>query len=397
MISTAIFAMLRQPSSPKINKRQVAVNSPGEPSVPAKKPTSAADDRLRLTIPLEQIEGGAREQIDRALALPCLKVLAIMPDVHVGYDLPIGGVALLDGHIWPGAVGYDIGCGMCHVLTEKTLAELPDLHQVYNRILQMVPVGFETHKKKAPFARFPNASGDNKLKDVVLEKAPIQLGTLGGGNHFIEIGVNPYGIVGVTLHSGSRHPGGQIGDWYMKKTKGPVPMDSAIAQAYARDMEWALSFALENRAAMMRSCLTALGLGEDLMQGMINENHNHAEFTPAGVLHRKGATPAENGQLGIIPANMRDGVWITRGLGNEFFLRSASHGAGRTMSRNKARQAIDYRSFMAQMQGIVAPVEPRLLDEAPDAYKKIDDVLKAQDGVLVDVIDHFRPVLVVKG
>ncbi|MBU1001478.1 MAG: RtcB family protein [Proteobacteria bacterium] len=366
--------------------------------MPAKKHKRAVtNDRLRLTIPLEQIEGGAREQIERTLALPCLKVLAIMPDVHVGYDLPIGGVALLDGHIWPGAVGYDIGCGMCHVLTEKPLAELPDLHQVYNRILQLIPVGFETHKKKTGFDKFPNVSGDGKLNDVVREKAPIQLGTLGGGNHFIEIGVNPYDIVGITIHSGSRHPGWQIGDYYMKKTKGPVPVDSAIARAYVQDMEWALEYALENRAAMMRRCLEALGLGEDLMQGMINENHNHAEITPAGVLHRKGATPAESGQLGIIPANMRDGVWITRGLGNEFFLCSASHGAGRTMSRKKARQAIDFRSFMAQMEGIVAPVEPRLLDEAPDAYKKIDDVLKAQDGVLVDVIDHFRPVLVVKG
>jgi len=356
------------------------------------------DPRLRLTIPWAEIEPGAVRQIERALALPFLKALAVMPDVHEGYDLPIGAVALLDGHIWPGAVGYDIGCGMCHVLTEKRLDQLPGLNQVYNRIRELIPVGTEGHPRSRPGApKFPNASGDGKLNDAVRDKMGPQMGTLGGGNHFIEIGVNPYGIVGVTIHSGSRNPGWKIGDWYMKQTGGPVPVESALAKAYARDMQWALDYALANRAAMMRACLEALELGEDVMGGMINENHNHAEFGPEGVLHRKGATPAEEGQLGIIPANMRDGVWITRGLGNEHFLRSASHGAGRAMSRKQALKKIELRTLLAQMEGIVAPVSPRHLDEAPDAYKDIDTVLKAQDGILVDVIDRFRPVLVVKG
>lgn len=363
---------------------------------PYKRPSQ--DPRLRLTIPWSQVEDGAVTQIEHALSLPYLTALAIMPDVHAGYDLPIGAVALLDGHVWPGAVGYDIGCGMCHVLTGKRLEELPAPRDIYNDILRRIPVGFVTHPKAlASKATFPNAAGDKRLAEAVREKSGIQLGTLGGGNHFIEVGVNPYGIAGVTIHSGSRRPGWLIGNWYMKKTRGPVPVDSALGRAYAEDMAWALDYALANRADMMRVCLEVLGLGEDLMHGMINENHNHAEFTPRGVLHRKGATPAEVGQLGIIPANMRDGVWITRGLGNEEFLCSASHGAGRAMSRKKAAKTIDYRTFMAQMDGIIAPILPRHLDEAPDAYKNIDAVLKAQDGVLVDVIDRFRPVVVVKG
>lgn len=356
------------------------------------------DDRLRLTIPIEDIDPEAARQINTVLELPFLKTLAIMPDVHKGYDLPIGGVALLDGHIWPGAVGYDIGCGMCHINTGKTVGELPDMEAVFERILKMIPVGSATHGQPTKdFAKFPNGSGYAAVSDAICHKASIQLGTLGGGNHFIEIGINENDVIGITIHSGSRRPGWLIGDFYMKLTGGPVRLESDAARAYIADMNWALRFALDNRSAMMRRCLQALGLDVELMDNMVNENHNHADITPQGVLHRKGATPADNGQVGIIPANMRDGVWITKGLGNTDFLSSASHGAGRTMSRAKARKSLDTEKFAGQMDGIISPSLEKLIDEAPGAYKDINKVIAAQDGIVVDIIDHFRPLVVVKG
>ena len=358
------------------------------------------DPRLKLTLPLEEIEATALEQIEAALKIPSLKLLAIMPDVHTGYDLPIGGVALLEDHIWPGAVGYDIGCGMCHFTTKMKRSELPDLQELFERLSNMIPVGF--HKLKTPatdVTPFASASRFAALTDAVMCNAVRQLGTLGGGNHFIEIGVNKHNMVGVTVHSGSRRSGWLVGDFYMRLTKGPVPLSSKIGKAYLKDMKWCIQFALANRLKMLHACLTALGLDLPPQEDIINETHNHAIITSKGVLHRKGATPAQKGQLGIIPANMRDGVWITRGLGNEEFLCSASHGAGRKLSRTAAKQLISSSEVKEQMKGIVYPPLKggALLDEAPAAYKEIDEVIARQDGILVDIIDHFSPVLVMKG
>jgi len=351
---------------------------------------------------MDEIEIEAQKQIYATLKLDSLRALAIMPDVHAGYDLPIGGVALLKGHVWPGAVGYDIGCGMCHVTTDSTVNDIPDLTDVYDRIMAAIPVGFNSHKDKRPVKPFTNASRDKALGNTVQAKAEQQIGTLGGGNHFLQVGVNSKGKIGITIHSGSRRSGWEIGDFYMKQTKGPVPVSSEIGNAYWQDMSWAVEFALDNRRRMMRFCLEALKLPMSLLNGMVNENHNHAEIYmdpqyDLCIIHRKGATPAEEGQLGIIPANIRDGVWITRGRGNKAFLCSASHGAGRTMSRQAAKRDLDFEEFQSQMEGIMAPVTEAHLDEAPNAYKPIDAVLKAQDGILVDIIDHFKPLLVVKG
>jgi tRNA-splicing ligase RtcB (3'-phosphate/5'-hydroxy nucleic acid ligase) len=287
---------------------------------------------------------------------------------------------------------------MCHINTCKTIGELPDMETVFERILKMVPVGFAVRGQPVKkLAKFPNGSGYAAVEDAVSHRASVQIGTLGGGNHFIEIGINEGGVIGITIHTGSRRPGWLIGDFYMRLTGGPVKLDSVAARAYIKDMNWALQFALDNRSAIMRCCLQALGLNDELMDNMVNENHNHVVITPQGVLHRKGATPAENGQIGIIPANMRDGVWITRGLGNTEFLSSASHGAGRTMSRSEAKNSLDSREFESQMDGIISPSLKKLLDEAPKAYKNINKVIAAQDGIVVDVIDHFRPLVVVKG
>lgn len=360
------------------------------------------DSRLKLTISEDKIEPRALEQIYGALRFPFLKKLAIMPDVHAGYDLPIGGVALLDDHVWPGAVGYDIGCGMCHVNTGYKLNELNDLVEVYDKIIKHTPLGFST--KDQPnygFDKFVSASGFSALTDAVNFKASIQTGTLGGGNHFIEIGVNEEGEVGITIHSGSRRPGWLIGDFYMRMTGNPINIKSEIAQAYIKDMKWAISFANLNRYQMLRDSLYAMGIEhkkvDTLCAHAINENHNHAEVTSEGILHRKGATQANKDQYGVIPANMHSGVWITRGLGNDEFLSSASHGAGRKMSRRMARKELTMSELVNQMENIITPPLNNLLDESPDAYKDITEVIAAQEGILIEVVDHFKPVLVVKG
>lgn len=364
--------------------------------------------KLRLTIPWDSMELEAQQQIIRVLAMPELELLAVMPDVHAGYDLCIGGVALMRGVISPSFVGYDIGCGMCHVNTKKTvddlgLTKVKDREKLFARLQEAVPAGLGKKSRVGSDFVFQSASGDKHLDKKVEPFIYEQLATLGSGNHFLEVGENSAGEVGVTIHSGSRRVGYDIASWYMRKGR-LLSLENPLGQAYLADMLWAQGFALENRRLMLRAALLAMRLSEHdikklLAPGtMVNENHNHA--LPCGeglILHRKGATPAEEGQLGVIPANQRDGVWVTRGLGNKEYLSSASHGAGRRLSRKAAAQKGSVAELEKLMQGIVCRKDKGVLDEAPWAYKKIDEVLAAQDGILVDVLDHFKPLAVLKG
>lgn len=352
------------------------------------------DDKLITLIPVDDIEEAAQKQMWRAHAMPEVKKMVILPDVHAGYGIPVGSVVLLDGCIWPSAVGYDIGCGMCHV-NIGPLDKLPD--GLYDSIVNRIPTGFTRRKRGTRVPEdFKSASGDKHLTGKVQAVAQLQLGTLGGGNHFIEVGINPADHVGITIHSGSRRAGYDIADYYMKETHGrPVSLETDLGKAYLADMLWAERYALANRRNMMDTVLSLFsGAREHLF---VNENHNHAIVTEDGVLHRKGATPADLGQLGIIPANMRDGVFITEGLGNEDYLCSASHGAGRTMSRTKAKKVVDVEIVKEQMKNIQCPKVESRLDEAAQAYKNIDRVLELQDDIVVKVIDHYRPLVVVKG
>jgi tRNA-splicing ligase RtcB len=363
--------------------------------------------KLRLTVPWESIELEAQRQIIRVLAVPELERLAVMPDVHPGYDLCIGGVALMRGVVSPSFVGYDIGCGMCHVNTGATLEKLgletmDARRKFFDHIQKIIPAGKgKTANIDSGFS-FSSACGDKALDNKLKHLLHTQFCTLGSGNHFLEIGVNPAGTVGVTIHSGSRRAGYDIASWYMKKGR-LLPLSSDLGRAYIADMNWALDFALANRRAMMGRTLEALKLGNRLNQFlspavMVNENHNHAVLAEDGmVLHRKGATPANKGQLGIIQANQRDGVWITLGLGNEEFLSSASHGAGRKLSRSEAANAGNVPRLKKIMYGIVCRTDKGVLDEAPWVYKNADKVLNAQNGLLVEIIDHFKPVIVLKG
>ena len=303
---------------------------------------------------------------------------------------------MLNNQISPSFVGYDIGCGVSHintkVLLDKSDADYDKFRDyVFAEIYKQIPVGFNSLPKPAFYIKqeFKSASGDRQLTETVRNKINSQYGTLGGGNHFLEIGLNDRNEIGITIHSGSRNAGHTIADFYMKKGR-MFDINSELGQAYLSDMNYCLDFALDNRKKMMQVILNILKLDISVFAyDFINKNHNHAVIVNDGVLHRKGAISAEKGKTGIIPGNMRDGVYIVKGLGNKDYLNSASHGAGRTMRSSKAKKTIDINDFRSIMGGIKAKVDKETLDESPFAYKSLDDVITAQKGRNIEIVDRF--------
>lgn len=331
-----------------------------------------------------------------------------MPDAHLGYTLPIGAVVLTDNVVFPSYVGFDIGCGMCSLKTSFDRREVEAHgHQIYDRILQHIPVGYN-HRSQALSWRLPPVT--KRGEEVFYEKSGFkQLGTLGGGNHFIEIGYDEDDAVWITIHSGSRGVGHGIATYYMKLFSGSnkpkeghygMSLETQEAQDYLKDMQFSIEFALENRKRMMylvvESIAYLLNHTVDLdMNTMINRTHNHAEVVKEGIIHRKGATHAEKGMLGVIPGNMRDGSFIVKGLGNPDSLSSSSHGAGRVLGRNQAKKTLDPVIFEDDMEGIVCQTLGRL-DESPGAYKDIFEVMGDQRD-LVEVLHYIKPIINVKG
>jgi len=369
-------------------------------------------DKLKTLIPIEEIEQSAQQQIYANLEFDFLKKLVIMPDVHMGYTLPIGGVALLDNVISPEYVGYDIGCGMCCVTTDVPVKSLKQKRkeEIFKELYEVIPVGMGLSKTKSEvYEEFKSGSGNQELNDKVNGRLNVQLGSLGGGNHFIEIGGNREGNMCITIHSGSRNPGHSVASYYMKASKtndedlpkGFLHLDSDLGQAYLQDLNFMLQYALDNRKYMMIDTLYVLDFfphnAAIYIKNMINENHNHAVVRDDGVLHRKGATPAEKDTLGVIPGTMKSGVYITKGLGNEEYLSSASHGAGRKFSRTKAKKMIKLSDHEHWMKGIVAKVTKSTIDESHGAYKNLATVVSKQEGIVIDVVDYIKPIINVKG
>jgi len=411
----------------------------------------------------EVLDATSQEQFEHVLKQPYVTYGALMPDAHAGYSMPIGGVCATDGMIVPQFVGFDIGCGMCAYKTEFYKDEIAShTHTIYDKIVQSIPLGFETHKNHQPFKY------DLPLSDfakMVLQSTGLkQLGTLGGGNHFIEIGYGKDDRVWIVIHSGSRGFGHKIASHYMlqayllknptegklealvrdweernvkfkeaneegyqkalkkftlKQTqkinkamkldniKGIYALDTSsdLGKAYIDDQNFALNFALENRKRMIEVIVDILNqtldkntsIEFDNEQRFINKNHNHAEydeFTQKWI-HRKGATHASEGMMGVIPGNMRDGSFVVKGKGNKESLYSSSHGAGRVMSRVKAKKSVTLQEFEDAMQGIKGTVDINTLDESPFAYKDIFEVMKLQED-LVEVVEHIKPLINVK-
>ncbi|BHH83978.1 RNA-splicing ligase RtcB [Desulforhopalus sp. 52FAK] len=331
-----------------------------------------------------------------------------MPDAHTGYVLPIGAVIATDGVVIPAWVGYDIGCGMCALPTSFDPSRVTSKSRsIFKEIYQAIPVGFNVNKHPVDTSLNPDKLTNRGLKVFKKRKEFRALGSLGSGNHFIEIGKDEKCRTWIIIHSGSRGVGHGIASEYMRlasdSTKAKeghfgLRIDSDKGKAYINDMNWALEFALANRREMMKRVIRVIAEhceGDANWDLLINRTHNHVEKREDLWIHRKGATHAEDKMMGVIPGNMRDGSFIVQGKGNPHSLYSSSHGAGRVLGRKQAKRQLNTNEFKAAMQGITAKVGGSTLDESPMAYKDIFDVMYLQTD-LIDVIHHIRPIINVK-
>ncbi len=386
-----------------------------------------------------EVEPDAAAQIRNIAALPIVAgPVAVMPDVHLGKGATVGSVIPTRGAIIPAAVGVDIGCGMCAVRTTLVANDLPDsLGRIRAAIESLVPVGFSAHDK--PVSTFHDGlfgialkrKGDDlhdrytrlRIMDRVGRfdhaRVWVQLGTLGGGNHFIELCLDEAGAVWIMLHSGSRNVGKTIGETaiglardeaHRLERKLPdrdlawLTEGTPLFDEYVEGLRWAQDYAAHNRNLMLHAVLKALhaefGRAIGTAEHAVNCHHNYSSIEEhAGEqvwITRKGAVAARAGQLGIIPGSMGARSFIVRGKGNAASYCSCSHGAGRRMSRNAAKRAFSLDDLHAQTQGVECRKDAGVLDEIPGAYKDIDAVMAAQAD-LVEVVHTLKQVMCIKG
>lgn len=384
------------------------------------------------------LEDAARQQLRNIASMSFIHShVAAMPDVHWGMGATVGSVIATKGAIIPAAVGVDIGCGMMAVQTTLTASQLPDnLHALRSEIEAAIPHGRTDNGGKNDRGAFGEVSGSRAERwsrlsaqyDEIIAKHPKakgynsanHLGTLGTGNHFIEVCLDEYGFVWAMLHSGSRGPGNRIGSYFIEAAKremerwhiSPYLPDQDLAYLvehtelfddYVNAVHWAQDYAMENRKAMMEATLGAMRkhLPEfSITEHAVNCHHNYVSrenhFGANVLVTRKGAVRARDGDLGIIPGSMGTGSFIVRGKGNPHSFCSCSHGAGRAMSRGEAKKRITLEDHAKAMEGIEARLDADVLDESPAAYKDIGAVMAAQSD-LVDIVYRLRQVLNVKG
>lgn len=372
----------------------------------------------------EDPEDGAIAQAKNLANLPFVfRQVCLMPDAHQGYGMPIGGVIATRGAVIPNAVGVDIGCGMLAVKTSLDQIETPVLKKILGQIRQTVPVGFKHHKKGQDEALMPVMEEEKEYPEVSQQyrSACKQIGTLGGGNHFIEIQKGSDGRTWFMVHSGSRNIGLKVARrynnlaiklnerWFSSVPKSWelafLPIETEEAKTYLREMEYCLGFALANRKLMADRIREAISehCPEAEFEEPINIHHNYAafehHFNSNVIVHRKGATSAQEGQLGIIPGSQGTSSYIVKGKGNPESFTSCSHGAGRKMGRKAAIRELDLQEEIRALdeKGILHGIRgKRDLEEAASAYKDIDEVMEQQRD-LVDIVVRLEPLAVVKG
>ncbi|HEX7308943.1 RtcB family protein [Lentzea sp.] len=380
---------------------------------------------IRMWTRPDEVEELAMRQLQNISALPwAVKHVAVMPDVHYGKGATVGSVIALRDAVSPAAVGVDIGCGMAAVRTSLTASDLPEtLRGLRSRMEAVVPVGFGQHKATAftdsdasdwaPFwRRFADLTPAVKAR---ADKAMHQMGTLGGGNHFLEVCLDTDQRVWVMLHSGSRGIGNELAQHHISVARTlahnaelPDP-DLAVflagtpeMAAYRHDLYWAQDYARRNRAVMLRLVCDVLRaeFPRIAFEDPISCHHNYVSeenhFGEDVLVTRKGAIRAGRGELGIIPGSMGTGSYIVRGLGNPDSFESASHGAGRRMSRNKARKTFTAADLADQTSGVECRKDSGVVDEIPAAYKDIDIVMANQSD-LVEVVAKLKQVVCIKG
>lgn len=390
-----------------------------------------SSERHPIKLWLDNLDDNAEQQAKNLANLPFVfRHVAIMPDAHQGIGMPIGGVLATNDAVIPAAVGVDIGCGMiaCNTGIPAEMVEKPALKQIMSEIRRTIPVGFDKNKEKChvDFMPLPVYILPGGVVDGEFEKARYSLGTLGGGNHFIEIQKDQAGDLWIMIHSGSRNLGKMVADHYDKvainlnarwHSAVPaewklafLPLSTDVADRYFTEMEYCVEYALANRKEMMRrvcaafqEVLQCLNIGEIDHQDSINIAHNYAamehHFGTDVLVHRKGATRARKDELGIIPGSQGSKSYIVRGKGNPDSFQSCSHGAGRKLGRKAAERELDLEAEVAALeaQGIIHSVRNKAgLDEAPGAYKSIQEVMANQTD-LVDIVVELTPLAVVKG
>ena len=373
------------------------------------------------------VEASAMRQIENLTTLPFLfHHLAIMPDVHAGMGMPIGGVLACKDAVIPNAVGVDIGCGMCAVKTNWKVGDIPTdvlRKEIMRGIRRRIPLGMEHHKQPQDIGHLPVGHDVEKMKIVKERQTSIlhEVGTLGGGNHFIELQKDEDDNLWIMIHSGSRNLGKQVGDYYNKMAQmlnerwySVVPPEIRLPflprgtkefGAYWDEMKYCVDFALCNRKLMMQRIEEVLS---DVLKGiefepMINIAHNYAamehHFGQDVIVHRKGATLVCEGTVGIIPGSQGTASYIVEGLGNPDSFCSCSHGAGRVLSRTAAINTLDMNEEVRRLEekGIVHAIRcQKDMQEASGAYKDIESVIDNQQD-LVKVRTRLLPVAVIKG
>lgn len=375
----------------------------------------------------DYVEASAMVQIENLARLPFMyHHLAVMPDVHTGMGMPIGGVLACVDAVIPNAVGVDIGCGMCAVKTSIKTADIDYLEfrkRVLSKVREIIPLGMSHHKQPQDESLMPTGY-EVDLMWVVKEQyqsALRQVGTLGGGNHFIEFQRDEEDNLWIMIHSGSRNLGKMVGDYYNKKAMALnkkwhsevdpsmrlafLPFHSPEFGEYWREMQYCIDFALCNRKLMMSRIQDVLEsvFPEIEFEPMINIAHNYAtwetHFGKNVVVHRKGATFAGKGTIGIIPGSQGTASYIVEGLGNPESFNSCSHGAGRVLSRTAAINQLDIEAEVQRLneRGIIHAIRNKSdLQEAPSAYKDIDEVINNQLD-LIAVKTRLLPIAVIKG
>ncbi|MFJ4711406.1 RtcB family protein [Streptomyces sp. NPDC088785] len=385
---------------------------------------------IRMWADPASVEPAAMQQLRNVATLPWVEGLAVMPDVHYGKGATVGSVIAMRGAVCPAAVGVDIGCGMSAVRTSLTANDLPgDLSRLRSKIEQAIPVGRGMHDDPVDprrmhglatagwdgfWDRFDGVADAVRFRE---DRAARQMGTLGGGNHFVEVCVDTSDAVWLMLHSGSRNIGKELADHHIGVARGlphnqdlidrdlaVLVADTPQMAAYRNDLFWAQEYAKYNRSLMMALLKDVIRKefkkAAPSFEPEISAHHNYvSEERYDGVdllVTRKGAIRAGSGEHGIIPGSMGTGSYIVKGLGNAASFNSASHGAGRRMSRGAAKRRFSTRDLEEQTRGVECRKDSGVVDEIPAAYKPIEQVIEQQRD-LVEVVARLKQVVCVKG
>jgi len=382
---------------------------------------------VKLWTPIHKVESQALDQLKTTASLPFVfKHIAAMPDVHLGKGATVGSVIATRNAVMPAAVGVDIGCGMMAVKTNLEVGPVRDaIADIRKKIEERIPVSHHGNKTLSPIVKHWGGWTDWETTvfgedNNLLNKAISQLGSLGGGNHFIEICIDEKENVWVMLHSGSRNVGKTLADRHINSAKGimkkymislPDPDLAYFVEGtpefvqYWSDLQWAQKYAWKNREVMMDRVLKILEPFPNKnksgsVYSTIHCHHNYAEkehhFGKNVIITRKGAVRARIGDLGIIPGSMGTKSYIVTGLGSDESFHSCSHGAGRRMSRSQAKKTFTLDDLKKQTSGVECRKDTAVIDEIPSSYKDIDEVMANQTD-LVQVVATLKQIMCVKG